>query len=459
MKKAPTLLLLILLLTGVAQAQTNTFKVGATTVTASTLATGLTIPWELVWGPDDFIWMTERNGRISRVNPTTGAVLPLLQVPDVTPTGESGLLGMALHPDFTTSPYLYIVYNYTDNGLKEKLVRYTYSPGTGTLGSPMVLLAGITSTTTHSGSRLLILADRTLLMSTGDAQLRPEAQNTASLNGKILRLNLDGTIPADNPIAGSPVYSFGHRNPQGLLQLPTGQIISSEHGDAIEDEINLIEKGRNYGWPNVEGVCNTPNELAFCAANNVREPLVTWTPTIATAGLKYYDSPAIPEWRGSLLLATLKASRLIQLTLNAANNGITAQQDFLAGAYGRLRAVCVSPQGRVYVSTSNNSPGVDQLIVLENRAFVATPTRNVVTGALALFPNPAQGSVTLRLPAPTATVATVAILDALGRTMHTTTLAAARQEVTLPLSGLRAGIYTVRARTGTDVFTQRLVVE
>ena len=459
MKQLNSLLTAALLLTAAAPlaAQTTTFAVGATTVTASTLTTGLTIPWELVWGPDNFIWMTERGGRISRVNPATGAVLPLLQVPDVTPTGESGLLGMVLHPDFATSPYLYIVYNYTDNGLKEKLVRYTYSATAGTLGSPLVLLDGIISTTTHSGSRLLILADRTLLMSTGDAQLRPEAQNTASLNGKMLRLNLDGTVPADNPTPGSPVYSFGHRNPQGLVQLPTGQVISSEHGDAIEDEINLIEKGRNYGWPNVEGVCNTPDELAFCAANNVREPLVTWTPTIATAGLRFYDSPAIPEWRGSLLLATLKASRLIQLRLNATNNGISGQQEFLAGVYGRLRAVCVSPQGRVYLSTSNNAPGVDQLVVLENKAFVATPTQPAVAGKLELFPNPARHRVTLRLPAPGA--ATVQVLDALGRVVHTARTGAAQPETVLSLADIRAGLYTVQARTGTSVFTQRLVVE
>lgn len=455
-KKSSTLLLFSLLAAGAATAQT-TFTVGATTVTASTLATGLTIPWELVWGPDNFIWMTERTGRISRVDPASGQVTPLLQVPDVTPTGESGLLGMVLHPDFATSPYLYIVYNYTDNSLKEKLVRYTYSPTAGTLSSPLVLLDGITATTTHSGSRLLILADRTLLMTTGDAQLRPEAQNTASLNGKILRMNLDGTIPADNPIPGSRLYTLGHRNPQGLVQLPTGQLISSEHGDATEDEINLIEKSRNYGWPNVEGGCNTANELAFCAANNVREPLVTWTPTIATAGLKYYDSPAIPEWRGSLLLATLKASKLVQLRLNATNDGITGQQSFLTGTYGRLRAVCVSPQGRVYLSTSNNVAGADRLIVLENRAFVTTPTQKPILGQLNLFPNPARRSVTLRLPAPGA--ATVEVVDALGRVARTARAVAAQPETVISLAGLRTGVYTVRARTGAAVFTQRLVVE
>ena len=143
-------------------------------------------------------------------------------------------------------------------------------------------------------------------MTTGDAQQQPQAQNPASLNGKILRLNLDGTIPANNPTPGSPVYTLGHRNPQGLVQLPNGRIYSSEHGPNNDDEINQIEAGRNYGWPNVEGYCDLPAEATFCAANNVREPLTVWTPTIAPAGLTYYDHPAIPGWRGSLLLAVLK---------------------------------------------------------------------------------------------------------------------------------------------------------
>ena len=165
-------------LTATAQAPAlTTFPVGTATVTASALAGNLDTVWELVWGPDNFIWMTERNGRISRVNPATGAVQLLLAVPDVTETGESGLLGLVVHPDLlTTSPYVYAVYNYTDAGvLKEKLVRFTYSVTANTLAAPLVLLGNIPATTTHSGSRLLLLPDRTLLMTTGDAQQLPQA--------------------------------------------------------------------------------------------------------------------------------------------------------------------------------------------------------------------------------------------------------------------------------------------
>ncbi|MBT9394959.1 PQQ-dependent sugar dehydrogenase [Hymenobacter sp. NST-14] len=436
-----------------------TFPVGSTTVTVSALTTGLSVPWELVWGPDNFIWMTERGGRISRVDPATGAVTPLLTLPDVSTSSEGGLLGMVLHPEFTTSPYVYVVYNYTDNGTYlEKLVRLTYA--NGTLGAPLVLLGNIPATSTHSGSRLLLLPDRTLLMSTGDAQQRPQAQNPASLNGKILRLNLDGTVPANNPVPGSLVYTLGHRNPQGLALGPAGRIYSSEHGASSDDELNLIEAGRNYGWPTVEGYCDQTTETAFCAQNNVREPLTTWTPTLAVAGLAYYTSPAIPGWQNHLLLTSLKASRLTDLPLNAAGDAVTSRTDYLTG-FGRLRSICISPQGRLYVGTSNRdgrgNPAApdDRILVLENRAYVATSTKSNAAARLRLWPNPARRTVTLELPAPAAAGATVLVRDALGRTVRTTRFPAAQTRFTFSVEGLRPGLYSVQSSGG----TQQLVVE
>jgi glucose/arabinose dehydrogenase len=448
------------------QAQTTTFQVGATTVSMTPLTASLSVPWELIWGPDNFIWMTERGGRISRVNPATGQVVPLFTVPDVTQTGESGLLGMVLHPDFATSPYVYIVYNYTDGGvLKEKLVRYTYAASAGTLGSPLTLLGNITATTTHSGSRLLILPDRTLLMTTGDAQQQPEAQNAASLNGKILRMTLQGGIPADNPTPGSMVYTKGHRNPQGLVRAPSGKIYSSEHGPDNDDEVNLIEAGRNYGWPTVQGLCNLPDEQAFCTPNNVREPLRVWTPTLATAGITYYDHPAIPEWRNSLLMVNLKASRLLQLPLNTAGDAISAENSYVT-ALGRLRAICVSPAGRVYLSTSNRdgrgNPAAtdDRIFVLENRAFVPTPTQASANALkLGLWPNPAQGTVRLRLPVASSAPVQATVLDALGRTARTVSFAAGQSDLQLNIAGLTPGIYAVRAQTGAAHYTQQLVIQ
>ncbi len=436
----------------------TTFPVGSTTVTVSALTTGLSVPWELVWGPDNFIWMTERGGRISRVNPATGAVAPLITLADVAPSSEGGLLGMALHPDFTTSPYVYVVYNYTDNGTYlEKLVRLTYA--NGTLGAPLVLLGNIPATSTHSGSRLLILPDRTLLMTTGDAQQLPQAQNPASINGKILRLNLDGTVPANNPTPGSPVYTLGHRNPQGLALGPGNRIYSSEHGASSDDELNLIEPGRNYGWPTVEGYCDQSTETAFCTQNNVREPLTAWTPTLAVAGLTYYTSPAIPGWQNHLLLVSLKASRLTDLPLNAAGDAIPSRTDYLT-TFGRLRAICVSPQGRVYVGTSNRdgrgNPAAtdDRILVLENRDFVVTATAGATATQLRLWPNPARRTVTLELPTPATAGAKVLVRDALGRTVRSTRFPAGQTRLTLSVEGLKPGLYSVQ--TGSS--TQRLVV-
>ncbi|WP_167855122.1 PQQ-dependent sugar dehydrogenase [Hymenobacter wooponensis] len=468
MKILSTLFLASLLVTGTAAAQAQTlpvlgtFPVGATTVTVSALSTGLVVPWELVWGPDNFIWMTERGGRISRVNPSTGAVTPLITLADVATSSEGGLLGMVLHPEFSTSPYVYVVYNYNDNGYKEKLVRLTYA--NGTLGSPLVLLGNIPAVSTHSGSRLLILPDGTLLMTTGDAQDRPAAQDRASLNGKILRLNLDGTIPPDNPVAGNPSYTFGHRNPQGLVLASNGRLYSSEHGQDAEDEVNIIEPNRNYGWPTVEGLCDLASEQAYCSANNVREPIFAWAPTVGVAALTYYDHPAIPGWRNSLLAATLRGNKLTQIPLNAAGTA-ASEGVFTLTSFGRLRAICVSPQGRVYVSTSNRDgrggPATtdDRILVLENLAYVPTPTVTARQEVLGLWPNPARSSVTLRLPSPATASLPTELRDALGRLVLASRFVAGQSSLEVSVAGLRPGIYSAQVLTPAGSFTQRLVVE
>lgn len=314
-----------------------------------TVTTGLSHIWEMVYGPDQQIWITERSGKISRVDPQSGSVTSIYTIPDVTATGEGGLLGMVLHPDFSTNPYVYVVYNY-GNPYKEKVVRFTY--GNGTLTGPLVLLDQIPAASIHNGSRLLITADQKLLISTGDASVARDAQNMSSLAGKILRINLDGSVPADNPVAGSRVWSLGHRNVQGLVAAK-GKLYASEHGANSDDEINLIAKGRNYGWPNVQGYCNETGEKTFCGSNNVAEPLHTWTPTIATCGLTYYDSAFIPQWRNSLLLVSLKGSRLTQLQLNENGDQITSTKDFFLNDFGRLRSICQSPDGKVYIGSSN----------------------------------------------------------------------------------------------------------
>jgi aldose sugar dehydrogenase len=317
------------------------------------LTNKLSRPWEILWGPDNFIWMTERGGRISRVNPATGAVTPLLTIADVTAQGEGGLLGMVLHPNFSTTPQVFVAYDYMNDGnYTEKIVRYTYNGSA--LTSPQIILDNIKAANIHNGCRLLITPDQKLFITTGDATDQSLPQNKSAINGKVLRVNLDGSIPTDNPTAGSAAWSFGHRNPQGLVYA-NNMLYSSEHGVSSDDEINIIEKGRNYGWPTVQGLCNTSAEQSFCNANNVREPLKIWTPTIAPSGMDYYDRDQIPQWKHSLLLATLKNSRLVQLKLNAARTGIDSVFEFYPNKYGRMRDVCISPEGKVYVCTDNGS--------------------------------------------------------------------------------------------------------
>lgn len=318
-------------------------------ITDNVIADNLRFPWELVWGDDNHIWMTERNGKISRVNPANGDITEVITIGDVVSQGEGGLLGMALHPDFSNTPHVFVAYNYNkNNAYTEKIVRYTYN-GT-TLTDPIILIDDIKAAGIHNGCRLVIKNNK-LFITTGDASDQSLPQNFSSKNGKVLRINIDGTIPSDNPDPASAVWSMGHRNAQGLVFVGDS-LYSSEHGPDSDDEINLIHRASNYGWPNVKGECGT-DEQAFCNDNNVVEPLISWTPTIAVSGMDYYNSDSIPQWKNSLLVCTLKAARLVQLKLDGSD--ITASNDFLVDKYGRLRDACISPDGKVYVCTSNGN--------------------------------------------------------------------------------------------------------
>ncbi len=283
MKKVKVFFISLIILNGFLMKSESQITIGTTEIDTNTIATNLDTPWEILWGPDDHIWITERFGKISRLNPETSEMTELVTIDGIYEVGESGLLGMVLHPDFIKNPYVFVVYNYRESVRKERLVRYTYS--NGKLVSPVTLLEGIAGANNHNGSRLIIDVDNKLYMTTGDAGITSNSQNLNSLNGKVLRLNLDGSIPEDNPFPGSYVWTWGHRNAQGLVISPDGIMYSSEHGPANDDELNIIEKGRNYGWPEVEGFCDGEFENQVCADSNVFEPIAAWTPTLAVAGI------------------------------------------------------------------------------------------------------------------------------------------------------------------------------
>lgn len=323
-----------------------------------TLKSGLNYPWEILWGKDDHIWMTERGGKISKIDPKTGSTVFSSSISEVVSRSEGGMLGMVQHPDFLSNGLFYVVYNYRSGSeYLEKLVQMKYE--NGNMHQVKTLLENIPAANFHNGSRLLISGgnDPKLFMTTGDATVQPNAQNTSSVSGKVLRFNLDGTIPADNPFAGSPVWSYGHRNQQGLV-LVNGIMYASEHGPNIEDEVNIIEKKRNYGWPTVNGPCDELGELTFCSANNVKEPV--WSSgngTLAVCGLDYYNNNRIPEWKNCLLMLTLKDASLRALKLSVDSKSVVSEQTYFKLRFGRLRDICVSPSGKVYLCTSNGSNG------------------------------------------------------------------------------------------------------
>jgi aldose sugar dehydrogenase len=377
----------------VSQAQVS---VGSSIVDTSTIISNLDTPWEILWGPDDHIWITERYGRVSRLDPETGELTELITIDQVYESGESGLLGMVLHPDFNNTPSVFLVYNYLElSSIKERVVRYTYEGGA--LTNPITLLEGISGAGNHNGSRLVIDSNLNLYMSTGDAGNASNAQNLNSLNGKILRMNLDGSVPEDNPIPGRYLWTWGHRNPQGLVISPEGIMYSSEHGPSNDDELNIIEKGRNYGWPDVMGFCDSEPENQFCSDSSIYEPIVAWTPTLAVAGTDFYSHAAIPEWQNSLLVTSLKASRLVALKLSEDGRSIVNESVFFNGWYGRLRDLCISPDGRVFLAVSNRDgrgvvhEGDDRIV-----EFTVNSTTNhselPASEGFSVYPNPLIGN-------------------------------------------------------------------
>jgi hypothetical protein len=215
-------------------------------------------------------------------------------------------------------------------------------------------------------------------------------------------MNLDGTIPANNPISGSYIYAWGLRNTQGLAFGPNGAVYMSEHGASSDDEFQVLEANRNYGWPNVEGFCNEPAEITFCNANNVKEPLVTWTPTIAPSDFIYYENPSFPEFHQKMLMTVLKDKKLIALEMNATGTSVVNQVHYLTNLFGRLRDICVGPDKEIYLATngaswSNTNPNTHSILVIK-------PLNNLSTNAqtfaeeVTIFPNPSTDKLQIVVP-------------------------------------------------------------
>lgn len=304
-----------------------------------TVATGLTSPWGLDFLPGGDAIVTERDtGRVLRIS-TQGKIREIGTIDESVPANEAGLLGVAVSPDFADDSTLFFYYSTAEDN---RIVRTTYDASASNgLGDLEPIVTGIPNAQNHDGGRLSFDESGNLYASTGDAGDREAAQDRSSLAGKILRMTVDGDPAPGNPSSDSLVWSWGHRNVQGLAFDEAGNLWASEFGDQDFDELNLITKGGNYGWPRVEGEGGAPDFI---------DPQVVWgTDEASPSGLAFHD--------GQLWMASLRGERLwrVQLTGERA----LGAKDWFVGAHGRMRTVEVAPDGKLWVITSNTDGRAD----------------------------------------------------------------------------------------------------
>jgi len=389
--------------------------------TSRVVASGFEDPWEVTYGPDGYLWITERVGkRVVRVNPADGSRKVAISIDEVHQAlAQDGLLGLALHPQLLRgSDYVYVMYTYdADPGPTEqrraKIRRYSYDASSQQLGEPVDLLTDLPHGPDHGASRIVFGPDGKLYASRGDhgsnflayycvpirSQELPTAADVAARNwrgyeGKILRVNVDGSIPADNPVLNgvrSHVFTYGHRNPQGMAFGPDGRLYESEHGQDTDDEVNRIDAGRNYGWPLIAGFRDdqyytysnwsassptpcadleygrdvpstvprtkesavnladfTPPLASFFTVPSTHDTRALGNATAALAGLDVYASPAIPGWSPSILVAGMMSGTIYRVALNG---GAATPQTYFK-AQDRYRDLAIAPDGRrIFVVT------------------------------------------------------------------------------------------------------------
>lgn len=338
---------------------------GVTPLRIEVVADNLRAPWGLAFLPDGEALVTERPGRVRLIG-ADRLIAPelVLTVPDVLADTKLGLMGIELDPDFATDPWVYLACGYREgDGKAVRISRYRWTGEA--LVEPETLLEGVPAQFNHSGGRLRFGPDKTLYITTGDADRPPIAQDLGSLGGKVLRINRDGSVPDDNPFVGREgarpeVYSYGHRNPQGLAFQPaTGRLFETEHGPNGGDEIHWLEPGANYGWPTI-----THN----ASAEGMRSPLVQFTPSIAPASGVFYDGELFSQLHGDYLVGCLRGEAVLRVSLGS-DGKIAKLERWLFARYGRVRDVVVAPDGAIWITTSMFDPpeahgaeGYDQVL-------------------------------------------------------------------------------------------------
>jgi len=318
----------------------------------SELQTNLDVPWDIQYcEKNNPIFFTEIKGELSELDLSTNEKKVIYKVPNVYHKRTAGLLGMAVHPNFDSKPFIYVCYTTKEGDeIFSELAKLEYKDRKIVNRKILLKIEGANG---HNGSRLLFDNQGYLYWATGDAHSATHAQDSTTFNGKVLRMTDEGHIPTDNPIANSYVYAWGFRNIQGMTLTSKGNIMTSEHGDAIEDEINWVRPLHNYGWIEIEGYHDTEQEKAIAAKSSRTEPIKAWTPVIAPAGLKYYANASIPEWENSLLLVSLKNQRLSVLKMDNTQTQIEDEKTYFKDHYGRIRAVTSDKKGNIYIATSN----------------------------------------------------------------------------------------------------------
>ncbi|RJQ42515.1 MAG: PQQ-dependent sugar dehydrogenase [Nitrospiraceae bacterium] len=319
-------------------------------------AENLEIPWSLVFLPAGRALVSERPGRIRLIRDGKLQAVPYIEL-DVHHKGEGGLMGLAVHPDFPRKPFVYAMHTYSGtNGVYSKVIRLRDDGDKGIFDG--IIIDRIPAGNFHNGGRIAFGPDRLLYITTGETFSADMAQDLNSAGGKILRVTPEGDIPKDNPFKDSPVYSYGHRNPQGLAWEPqTGALFESEHGPSGEyllfanDEINIIRKGENYGWPETVGA---PGLKPYI------DPLVVWKNATPPSGITFYENGEIGHLRKNLFVATLKSEALVRIVLareGAQHKVIRIERwfvkDYRNGKYGRIRDVVEGPDGFLYFLTNN----------------------------------------------------------------------------------------------------------
>jgi glucose/arabinose dehydrogenase len=487
------------------------------TFTRSQLPTRLITPWEITYGPDGYLWITDSGGAVVRVHPTTGAKTVVYTAPDYYPGSwreqlqlcfqpniGSGTLGLDLHPQFMTpaTSFIYYVYSYNSTGdttnpvTRFKIVRLKWQASSNSVIDDSTLVTGMPTGYDHLGGRLMVIPQNDtnyIFFTVGDNGISetnsPTCYNPQSSNpnnfaqdpsyktGKVHRFNLDGSIPAGNPIQGNSLYTRGHRNPQGLMYNPNQEVIYDiEHGDRSDDEINVLEKGMNYGWKWVRGYHgdnNFPGESDFIlnyvpdstiAGDALRAAFYSWCATAQSSDTEYlnwctvapsdgiyYGSTGIPQWTNSLLVVTLKNglttdNEVYRFKLNEngslmASTGSDPNPVKFFGSdqalNGRLRDIAVSPDGTKIYLVNNNTPMTHDSIRITVYTYNSTGIREIASPKVNIHPNPAN---TVLMVSCSDEIAGTEVYNLLGEQV----ISEKGNVAQLNVSGLNSGFYIVR---------------